>query len=169
MHRLGPGDGQAGPCRADNPTPVETGDAMHQDDCVFCKIVKGELPCARVFETDDVLAFLDIAPVAPGHVLVIPKAHHRNLFDLPEAVGGRLFAALSPVGAAVMAATGAAGLNVQINNNAAAGQVVFHAHAHLIPRHEGDGLRLWSGRPYADAAAAQAMAEAVRAAVARGR
>ncbi|WP_428563302.1 MAG: HIT family protein [Solidesulfovibrio sp. DCME] len=142
---------------------------MHQPDCIFCKIVKGELPCAKVFETDHVLAFLDIAPVAPGHALVIPKAHHVNLFDLPEEAAVRLFAALSPVGAAIMAATGAAGLNVQINNNAAAGQVVFHAHAHLIPRHEGDGLRLWSGHPYADNAAMQAMAAAVRQALAPSR
>lgn len=142
---------------------------MSEADCLFCKIVRGEIPCAKVFETEDLLAFLDIAPVAPGHVLVIPKAHHINLFDLPEALGGRLFAALSPIGAAVMAATGAAGLNVQVNNNAAAGQMVFHTHVHLIPRREGDGLRLWAGRPYADAAAMEAMAAAVRQALAPGR
>ncbi|WP_029457044.1 HIT family protein [Solidesulfovibrio alcoholivorans] len=142
---------------------------MDHADCIFCKIVRGEIPCAKVYETDEVLAFLDIAPVAPGHALVIPKAHHVNLFDLPEALGGRLFAALAPVAAAIQAATGATGINVQMNNNAAAGQVVFHAHLHLIPRREGDGLRLWPGHPYADAAAMEAMAQAVRQAIASGR
>ncbi len=142
---------------------------MDQADCIFCKIVRGEIPCAKVYETDRVLAFLDIAPVAPGHALVIPKAHHVNLFDLPEVLGGALFAALPPVAAAIEAATGATGVNVQMNNGPDAGQVVFHAHLHLIPRRAGDGLRLWPGSPYADAAAMEAMAEAVRQAIASGR
>lgn len=142
---------------------------MPDADCIFCKIVKGDIPCAKVYESEDLLAFLDIAPVVPGHVLVIPKAHHVNLFDLPEALGSRLFAALAPIGTAVMAATGATGLNVQVNNNAAAGQMVFHAHVHLIPRRDGDGLQLWPGHPYADAAARETMAAAVRQALAAGR
>ena len=139
---------------------------MQHADCIFCKIVKGEIPCAKIHETDHVLAFLDIAPVAPGHALVIPKAHHPTLFDLPEDLGGLLLAAGRRVGAAILAATGATGLNVQMNNHPAAGQVVFHAHLHLIPRHAGDGLALWPGRPYPDAAAMADLAEAVRHALA---
>jgi len=135
---------------------------MPQTDCIFCRIVKGEIPCARIYETDQVLAFLDIAPVAPGHVLVIPKAHHATLFDLPGDLGGHLFAALAPIGRAILAATQATGLNVQMNNHASAGQLVLHAHLHLVPRRAGDGLALWPGRPYADGPAMDAMAQAVR-------
>jgi len=135
---------------------------MSQTDCIFCKIIRGEIPCAKIFETDHMLAFLDIAPVSPGHALVIPKAHHADLFDLPDDLGGRLLAAQKLVGRAVMAAAGATGLNVQMNNRADAGQMVFHAHLHLIPRRAGDGLALWPGRPYPDASAMAAMADAVR-------
>jgi histidine triad (HIT) family protein len=135
---------------------------MPHTDCIFCKIVKGEIPCAKVYETDQVLAFLDIAPVAPGHALVIPKAHHATLFEVPEALSGPLLAAQQRVGRAIMAATGATGINVQMNNFASAGQVVFHAHLHLIPRRAGDGLALWPQTSYADNAAMSAMADAVR-------
>uniref|UniRef100_I2PXE0 HIT family hydrolase, diadenosine tetraphosphate hydrolase n=1 Tax=Desulfovibrio sp. U5L TaxID=596152 RepID=I2PXE0_9BACT len=135
---------------------------MEHADCLFCKIAKGEIPCAGIYETEAVLAFLDINPVAPGHTLVIPKTHHPTLFDLPEDVGCRLFAALAPLGRAILAATGATGLNVQMNNHESAGQVIFHAHLHLIPRRVGDGLHLWPSRPYPDDAAREAMARAVR-------
>ena len=135
-------------------------------DCLFCKIVRGEIPCARVYEDDAVLAFLDIAPVHPGHTLVIPKQHHTDLFELPESLGAVLFSALRTVGAAVLAATGADGLNMNMNNRAAAGQVIFHAHLHLIPRFEGDGLRLWPQHPYREADGMARMAEAIRKALA---
>ncbi|EHJ48390.1 histidine triad (HIT) protein [Solidesulfovibrio carbinoliphilus subsp. oakridgensis] len=135
---------------------------MEHADCLFCKIVKGAIPCAKVYETEAVLAFLDINPVTPGHTLVIPKAHHPTLFDLPEEVGCRLFAALPPLGRAILEATGATGLNVQMNNRESAGQVIFHAHLHLIPRRAGDGLHLWPSRPYPDDAAREAVARAVR-------
>ncbi|MHC1712971.1 MAG: HIT family protein [Solidesulfovibrio sp.] len=135
---------------------------MPHTDCIFCKIVKGEIPCAKLFETDEILAFLDIAPVAVGHALIIPKAHHPTLFDLPEALGRSLLAAQKRLGQAIMAATGATGLNVQMNNFESAGQVVFHAHLHLIPRRADDGLALWPQTPYADNVAMSAMADAVR-------
>jgi len=135
---------------------------MPHADCIFCRIVKGEIPCARIYETDQALAFLDIAPVAPGHALVIPKAHHETLFDLPETLGGHLLAAQQRVGRAILAATGATGLNVQMNNFATAGQMVFHAHLHLIPRQAGDGLALWPQTSYPDNAAMSELAEAIR-------
>ena len=138
-------------------------------DCIFCKIVKGDIPCAKVYETPQVLCFLDIAPVAPGHVLVIPKAHHPTLFDVPGELGGPLLAAAGLVGKAVMAATGATGINVQMNNFAAAGQVIFHAHLHVIPRIEGDGLALWPGTPYPDNGSMASLAEAIRRALSAGR
>jgi len=122
---------------------------MERTDCIFCKIVRGEIPCSQVYATEHVLAFLDIAPVRPGHVLVIPKAHHETLFDLPPELGGQLLQAVQVVGRAVLKATGAQGLNVGMNNYAAAGQLVPHAHFHLVPRVENDGLSLWPQTQYA--------------------
>lgn len=139
---------------------------MHAADCIFCKIVKGEIPCAKLYEDASVLAFLDIAPVAPGHALIIPKVHCDDLFGLPDDLGAAWLAAQKRVGRAIMTAVNATGLNVQQNNGPSAGQLVFHAHIHLIPRQAGDGLALWPGKPYADAAAMQAVAEATRQALA---
>ncbi|WP_285906061.1 HIT family protein [Pseudodesulfovibrio pelocollis] len=117
-------------------------------DCIFCKIVEGAIPCARVLETEHVLVFLDIAPVHPGHALVVPKGHYPTLMDLPAELGADLTDALSRVGRAVMEATAADGLNLMQNNFEAAGQLVHHAHFHLIPRHSGDGLTLWPQSGY---------------------
>jgi len=117
-------------------------------NCIFCKIVAGEIPCAKVYESDTIVAFLDIAPVNAGHALVLPKAHHATLLDLPHALGGDLTRALSAVGKAVMDATGAEGLNLMQNNYEAAGQLVHHVHFHLIPRYSDDGLRLWPQASY---------------------
>ncbi len=131
-------------------------------DCIFCKIAAGQIPCAKLYEDQDVLAFLDIAPVRPGHALVVPKAHYANLWDLPPALGQSLLAAMQRVGRAVMEATGAGGLNVGMNNMAPAGQLVMHAHFHLIPRHEGDGLRLWPQHPCDDPDDMERLAAAIR-------
>lgn len=134
---------------------------MEKSDCIFCQIVAGNIPCAKVFETDLVLAFLDIAPIRPGHALVIPKAHHETLLDVPAELSGPLFEALRRVGRAVLAATGAEGLNVGMNNYAAAGQLVPHAHFHVIPRVSGDGLSLWPGAAYDSPEAMRRLAEAI--------
>ncbi len=136
--------------------------AMHQADCLFCKIVKGDIPCAKLYETDQVLSFLDISPVARGHALVIPKAHFPNLFELPEELGGPLLAALKQVGRAVMTATGCSGLNVLMSNFESAGQVIFHAHVHVVPRTAGDGLSLWPGKPYDSNESMLRLAEDIR-------
>ncbi len=124
--------------------------APMDSECIFCKIVAGEIPCAKVYETESCLAFLDIAPVRGGHALVLPKAHYPTLMDLPAEWGEELLRGLSKVGKAVMEATGADGLNLMQNNYEAAGQLVHHAHFHLIPRFEDDGLRLWPQSPYDD-------------------
>jgi histidine triad (HIT) family protein len=121
---------------------------MRQGDCLFCKIIHGEIPCAKVYETEQVLAFLDIAPVTPGHCLVVPKVHAPTLLDLPPDLGGPVLEAVSRIGRAVMAATGATGFNMIANTNESAGQVVFHAHFHVIGRTSGDGLPPWPGTPY---------------------
>lgn len=131
-------------------------------DCIFCRIIKGEIPSAKIYDHGGVFAFLDIAPVNKGHALVVPKAHHATLFDLPEDLGRELLAALKTVGSAVMTATGADGINLGMNNYEAAGQLVHHAHFHLIPRHKGDGLSLWTQHAYESGEEMQKLAQAVR-------
>ena len=135
------------------------------DSCIFCRIIKGEIPGTRVYEDDAVLAFLDINPIAPGHTLVIPKGHYETLVDLPDEAGAKILPVLSRVGKAVMAAVKADGFNCLQNNFAAAGQIVFHSHWHVIPRFEGDGLAQWPHQANVDAAAMQKIAEAIRAAL----
>jgi len=135
------------------------------DDCIFCKIIEGKIPCAKVYDQGGIFAFLDIAPVNKGHALVVPKKHYATLFDIPPDLGRELLSALKLVGAAVMQATGAAGLNVGMNNFEVAGQLVHHAHFHLIPRHEGDGLRLWTQHAYESGEEMQKLAQAVKKAI----
>lgn len=109
-------------------------------ECIFCKIVRGEIPCAEVYSDNNILAFLDIAPISKGHTLVIPKDHYENLFDMPEELGNHFLKVMKILGLAIMKTTGATGINVVMNNYSSAGQVVPHAHWHLVPRIEGDGL-----------------------------
>jgi len=109
------------------------------DDCVFCSIVAGDIPARTVHETDDVLAFLDATPLAPGHTLVIPKAHARHVGDLDDDLASDLFAAVTELTPRVQDAVDADAANVGINDGEAAGQEVPHVHVHVIPRFEGDG------------------------------
>jgi len=111
------------------------------DDCLFCKIVRGEMPAHRIWEDERTLAFLDIYPGTAGHALVVPKAHARDLFDLPADDRDAVFATARRVAAGLVAETGAEGINLHQANGKAAGQVIFHFHLHLLPRREGDGLR----------------------------
>ncbi len=119
------------------------------DQCVFCKIARGELPSTKLYEDDLVLSFMDINPINPGHVLVIPKAHYTTLFDAdPEALRACITVA-QRIGKAVHRGIGAEGLNLLQNNYRAAGQLIEHLHFHLIPRHLNDGfLTTWPGRAY---------------------
>ncbi|TVR00301.1 MAG: HIT family protein [Desulfovibrionales bacterium] len=135
-------------------------------NCIFCDIVQGTIPAAAIHSTANTLSFLDIAPVRPGHALVIPKAHHPTLWDVPPELGNELLEALQNVAQAIRKATQADGLNVMMNNYRAAGQLVDHAHFHLIPRHEGDGLHLWPQGAYPSPEAMQSTAAAIRAALA---
>ena len=132
------------------------------DTCIFCRIVKGEIPGMRVYEDDDVVAFLDINPISRGHTLLIPKGHYETLVDIPDEVSPAVIRALARVGKAIMAAMGADGFNCLQNNFPASGQVVFHSHWHIIPRYEGDGLVHWRHDTNADREAMQHTAEAIR-------
>jgi histidine triad (HIT) family protein len=109
--------------------------------CIFCRIANGELPSAKVFETDRALAFLDINPVNLGHTLLVPKAHHATLADLPEDIAAHLGSLLPRLCKAIRAAAGVEHLNIIMNNGAVAGQTVDHAHWHIIPRFRGDAVR----------------------------
>jgi histidine triad (HIT) family protein len=138
------------------------------EECLFCRIIAGALPCARVYEDDGVLAFLDINPVRPGHTLVVLKGHYPTLLDVPLHEAGGLLAALKVVAAALRAEVRAGGFHCLQNNFSVAGQTVFHAHWHLIPRAEHDGLELWAGSPYADGAEMRRLAEALSSRTAGG-
>jgi len=111
------------------------------DDCIFCQIVAGDIPSRIVYEDDDVLAFLDANPLAPGHTLVIPKDHHESLNDLPADTGSDVFATLHELTSAVEAAVDAPASTVAFNNGEAAGQEVPHVHGHIVPRFSDDGGR----------------------------
>jgi histidine triad (HIT) family protein len=108
---------------------------------VFAKILRGELPAHKVHETDDALALMDIMPRADGHVLVIPKVAARNILDIaPEALA-KLITTVQHVAKGVKSAMNADGITIQQFNETAGGQVVFHIHFHVIPRHTGQGLK----------------------------
>ncbi|MFB0544948.1 MAG: HIT family protein [Candidatus Hodarchaeota archaeon] len=104
------------------------------EECIFCSIVAGKIPSSRVFEDEKILAFLDINPVARGHTLVIPKAHYRNLLDLPEEEVSIVYKAVKKVALAVKKAVGAEGILILQANEKAALQAVFHSHTHIIPK-----------------------------------
>lgn len=125
-------------------------------DCLFCKIIAKEIPASIVYETDDILAFLDLHPVNKGHVLVVPKQHSEGSHDASPAVLGTLLAAIQKIAQGIGKVTGAPAYNVLQNNGAAAGQVIPHLHFHIIPRFEGDGFTHWHGKQgYAEGEMAQ--------------
>lgn len=128
---------------------------------IFAKIIKGEIPCHKVYEDDDTFAFMDIMPQSHGHTLVIPKAGSRNLVDANPQVLGNLIQKTQKVAAAVMKATGADGFRIAQFNEAAAGQTVFHLHFHIIPMYDGVPLKPHTGET-ADHAALGALAEKIR-------
>lgn len=134
------------------------------ENCIFCKIIAGEIPSYKIYEDEKFFAFLDISPVNPGHTLVIPKEHFPDFLAAPETVVSGLFAAAKKVAAAVQRGLAAGGFNLNVNNGEAAGQVVPHLHIHIMPRRQGDGYKLWPGRPYA-AGEAEKIAAKIRGAV----
>ncbi|HEL2057973.1 TPA: HIT family protein [Streptococcus suis] len=112
-------------------------------DCIFCKIVAGEIPAAKVYEDQEVLAFLDITQVTPGHTLVIPKKHFRNLLDLDNQTSTAIFNKIPLIANQLKDKLGANGINLLNNSEEAAGQTVFHTHFHLLPRFDDrDGLEI---------------------------
>ena len=112
---------------------------VSEGECIFCKIIRGEIPTNKIYEDSKTIAFLDINPRNPGHTLVIPKKHHEQLFTLSDEEGTAIFSALKKVSAQVKNSMKADGISIVQNNGKAAGQVVWHAHFHVIPRFEAEG------------------------------
>lgn len=119
------------------------------ESCVFCRIVKGVTPADVVYSDDNVLAFMDIQPVNPGHVLVIPKVHAAGLSDLDEEIGGHMFKVAMRVAEGVKkSGVRCEGVNLLLSDGEAAFQEIFHVHLHVIPRFKGDGFGIRFGRQY---------------------
>ncbi len=113
------------------------------DTCIFCKIVKGEIPSARIYEDDFTIALIDINPSSRGHSIVIPKNHAGNIFEISAEDWGHVQETVRRVATAAENALSADGVNIIMNNRESAGQTVHHAHVHIIPRYTNDGLRPW--------------------------
>jgi histidine triad (HIT) family protein len=113
---------------------------MDRSDCIFCKIISGQIPSAKIYEDESVFAFLDIGPISDGHTLVIPKVHCEKVDQCPPAVLAAVWSKMPQIVQAVSSAIDCQGYNVLCNNGKSAGQIVEHVHFHIIPRRTGDGL-----------------------------
>ena len=138
-----------------------------KSDCIFCKIVAGQLPSCKVYEDADTLAFMDIGPIVPGHTLVIPKIHVEALTAAPPTILQKLILVVQNIAQAQFSAFKADGVNVIQANGRAAGQVVPHLHFHVIPRFTTDGHHWnWKPHPYANGTEMGALAEKIKHALA---
>jgi len=117
--------------------------------CIFCNIVEGKIPAAKVYEDDDVISFLDIMPANKGHCLVVTKKHYETLLDIPDSGLETLIKSAKKIAKALSLSMGNSSFNVIMNNGKIAGQLVSHVHVHIIPRFKGDRLRInWSHKKY---------------------
>lgn len=113
---------------------------MSANDCIFCKMVAGQIPVTKIYEDEVVLSFLDVGPISDGHTLVISKQHFEKLHDCPPQLLGQVASRLGKIANAITTAMGSDGYNLLCNNGRAAGQLVGHLHFHIIPRMTGDGV-----------------------------
>ena len=115
---------------------------MVKEDCIFCKIAKGDIPSATIYETSDFKVILDVAPANRGHALIITKEHFDNIFQMDAETAAKLFSLATVVARALKEETGCDGMNVLQNNGEVAGQTVNHFHLHLIPRYKDDDVKI---------------------------
>ena len=116
---------------------------MEDENCIFCKIVKGKIKSQKVMETDNFFAFLDANPRAEGHILVVPKRHFVTLLDIPDKLGEEMLNFIKKIASDLLDKKKGDGFNIIMNNLECAGQAVKHAHIHVVPRKEGDGMHLF--------------------------
>ena len=110
-------------------------------NCIFCKIIRGEIPSTKTYEDDNFIGILDIHPKTDGHTVIIPKKHFKSLLDMPSTIGNELLEAIKEVGLGLIKDGKGEAFNVIVNNGETAGQVVMHSHIHIVPRKKGDGLK----------------------------
>jgi histidine triad (HIT) family protein len=135
---------------------------MKKQDCIFCKIISGEIPSATIYENSKFKVIMDIAPANKGHVLILPKEHFDNIYDIDTATAGQLFELAALVARALKTVLDCDGMNILQNNGTVAGQTVFHFHMHIIPRYEGDTVSMgWKELSYGDGEMEQ-LREAIR-------
>jgi histidine triad (HIT) family protein len=113
-------------------------------ECIFCKITVKEIPAELVYEDDQVIAFMDLKPVSPGHLLVVPKVHSQDILEAAKQDVASMFETARLLGNAAIKGLNAQGFNIGVNTKPAAGQVIFHTHVHVIPRYDNDPLKMWT-------------------------
>ena len=124
---------------------------MRVEDCLFCKMVAGQIPVTKIYEDDIVLSFLDIGPISDGHTLVIPKQHYEKIHLCPPELLAQVTLRFGNIAEAVSVAMNSEGYNILCNNGRAAGQVIDHLHFHIIPRMTGDGVfNSWPSYKYSE-------------------
>lgn len=131
------------------------------NDCIFCKIIKKEAASNTIYEDEKFFSFLDTKPINPGHTLLMPKNHYENLYELPDEILSDIAPLIKKIAVAIKQATEADGINIGMNNDGAAGQIVPHAHFHIIPRFAGDGHKYWQGKSFPKEQSAK-MAETIK-------
>ncbi|NLO08761.1 MAG: HIT family protein [Clostridiales bacterium] len=125
-------------------------------NCIFCKIIGGDIPSSVIYEDEDFKAIMDISPASRGHVIILSKKHFENLFELEDDVAGKVLIVARRIALAMKEELKCDGINLLQNNGEAAGQSVFHIHFHLIPRYKDDKLHLtWTPGKYEDGEAAE--------------
>lgn len=113
-----------------------------KDDCIFCKIANGIIPANALYEDDDFKVIFDLGPASKGHVLILPKEHFDNVFEMSDEYAAKVFGVAKKVAEAIKKTFNCDGVNILQNNGKAAGQTVFHFHMHIIPRYVGDGINI---------------------------
>lgn len=135
---------------------------INMSDCLFCNIASGDIPSATIYEDREFKVFLDAFPGTEGHVLIIPKKHVANIFELDEQTGAKLFALATKVARVLKDKLDFDGMNVVQNNGQAAGQTIFHFHMHLVPRYRGDGVTIGWNAAKADERVLAELTEALK-------
>lgn len=138
---------------------------MKDADCIFCKIANGEIPSSTIYEDDTFRVILDLGPANPGHALILPKEHFKDITEIDAGIAAKVLPLAAKIGTAMKKGLGCDGFNVVQNNGPAAGQTVFHFHVHVIPRYDSDPKMVsWTPGKYADGEI-EKIAEKIRAAL----